>query len=76
MWSLNRLSSDNPRRLIGGLDSLDCRAAGAIVTVKPDRQLSGAMVGSRVCDGIGLFRERGLDEAFGLAVCRAWCGCA
>ena len=31
-------------------------------------QLLGALVGMVVCPGIGPFAQRGLDEAFGLAV--------
>lgn len=39
-----------------------------IVSMQPDRQLGGAIVGVRIGQGVGPFPESGLDEALGLAV--------
>ena len=39
-----------------------------VVSVEPDGQLVGAVIGGGICLGIGPFAQRSLDEAFGLAV--------
>ena len=39
-----------------------------IVSVQPDRQFGGTVIGCRIGDGVGPFAQRRLDEALGLAV--------
>ena len=39
-----------------------------VVAMEPDRQLRASLFGVLVSDSIGPFAQRGLDEAFGLAI--------